>query len=75
MTDDFKWRHYEGEIILTSVRGYLRYCLSYRDMAKILSDRGLSVVHTTIFCWVNDILPLSTSPAGNTSSQPTIPGV
>jgi transposase-like protein len=49
MTDDFKWRHYEDEIILTSVCWYLRYSLSYRDLAEILSERGLPVVHTTIF--------------------------
>ncbi len=28
----FKWRHYEGEIILLCVRWYLRYALSYRDL-------------------------------------------
>ena len=32
MTDAVKWRHYESEIILTCVRWYLRYALSYRDM-------------------------------------------
>jgi len=29
MTDLFKWRHYEAEIIVTCVRWYLRYALSY----------------------------------------------
>ena len=24
----FKWRHFEGQIILLCVRSYLRYCLS-----------------------------------------------
>ena len=57
MTDDFKWRHYESEIILTSVRWYLRYSLSYRDLAEILNERGLSVVHSTIFRWVQDYSP------------------
>ena len=27
MSDLFKWRQYEGEIILTCVRWYLRYAL------------------------------------------------
>jgi transposase-like protein len=27
----FKWRHFEGDIILLCVRWYLRYALSYRD--------------------------------------------
>ena len=57
MTDDFKWRHYEGEIILTSVRWYLRYSLSYRDLAEILSERNLSVDHSTIFRWVQAYAP------------------
>lgn len=29
MTNPFKWRHYQGEIILTCVRWYLRYALNY----------------------------------------------
>jgi len=32
MDNPFKWRHYEGEIILQGVRWYLRYALSYRDL-------------------------------------------
>ena len=31
-SDPFKWRHYQGEIILLCVRWYLRYALSYRDL-------------------------------------------
>ena len=31
-TSLFKWRHYESEIILLSVRWYLRYAISYRDL-------------------------------------------
>jgi hypothetical protein len=37
----FKWKHYEAEIILLTVRWYLRYSLSYRDLAEIMSERGL----------------------------------
>jgi IS6 family transposase len=48
----FKWRPYEGAIILQSVRWYLRYALSYRDLEEMLAERGLSVDHTTIFRWV-----------------------
>ena len=57
MTDLFKWRHYEGEIILTCVRWYLRYALSYRDLAEMMTERGLSVDHSTIFRWVQDYAP------------------
>lgn len=57
MNDPFKWRHYEGEIIILCVRWYLRYALSYRDLAEMMSVRGLSVVHTTIFRWVQRFAP------------------
>ena len=45
----FKWRHFQGEIILLCVRWYLRYPLSYRDLEEIPLERGLSVDHTTIY--------------------------
>lgn len=57
MDNAFKWRHYEGEIILQSVRWYLRYALSYRDLEEILAERGLSVAHTTIFRWIQAYAP------------------
>ena len=57
MTDPFKWRHYEGEIILTCVRWYLRYALSYRDLEEMMTERGLSVDHSTIFRWVQRYAP------------------
>lgn len=43
-TADFKWKHYQPEIILLTVRWYLRYVLSYNDGA----ERGFSISHTTI---------------------------
>ena len=57
MSDPFKWQQYEGDIILTCVRWYLRYALSYRDLAEMMSDRGLSVDHSTIFRWVQRYAP------------------
>ena len=57
MENPFKWRHYEAEIILTCVRWYLRYALSYRDLAEMMIERGLGVVHTTIFRWVQEYAP------------------
>jgi transposase-like protein len=57
MKNPFKWRHYEGEIILLCVRWYLRYALSYRDLEEMMSERGLSVVHTTIYRWVQRFAP------------------
>ncbi len=56
MEKPFKWHHYEGTIILicTLVFGY---ALSYRDLAEMTSERGLSVAHTTIFRWVQYFAP------------------
>jgi len=48
-SDPFKWRHYQGEIILLCVRWYLRYALSYRDLEEMMRERGLSLDHTTIY--------------------------
>jgi transposase, IS6 family len=45
----FKWRHFEPTIILLCVRWYQ---LSYRDLEEMISERGLSVDHTTLFRWV-----------------------
>ncbi len=48
----FKWRHFQGEIILRWVRWYLRYRLSYRDLEEMMTERGLKVDYSTISRWV-----------------------
>ena len=35
------------EVIVLSVRGYLRYGLSYRDVEELLGERGIEVDHVT----------------------------
>ena len=57
MENLFKWRHFQPTIILICVRWYLRYALSYRDLEEMMSERGLSVDHTTIFRWVQEYAP------------------
>jgi transposase-like protein len=57
MINPFKWRHYGTEIILLCVRWYLRYALSYRDLEETMTERGLALVHTTIYRWVQDYAP------------------
>ncbi len=59
MTSDspFKWRPFEGQIILLCVRWYLRYGLSYRDLEEMMVERGLEVDHTTIYRWVQRYAP------------------
>ncbi len=51
-TNPFKGRHYQAEIILLCVRWYPRYSLSYRDLEEMLTERGLTVDHSTIARWV-----------------------
>ena len=53
----FKWRHFQPEIILLTVRWYLRYALSYRDLEEMMMERGLSLDHTTIYRWVQQYAP------------------
>lgn len=54
---DFKWRHFEGEVILWAVRWYYKYGISYRDLEQMLEERGVSVDHTTIYRWVQHYAP------------------
>ena len=53
----FKWKHYQPEIILLTVRWYLRYKLSFRDLVEMTEKRGLSIAHTTIMRWVHQYGP------------------
>ncbi|EOP72640.1 transposase [Bacillus cereus VDM006] len=53
----FKWKHYQPDIILLTVRWYLRYNLSFRDLVEMLEERGLSISHTTIMRWVHQYGP------------------
>ena len=52
----FKWRHFEADIILLCVRWYVRYSLSYRDLEKMMLERGLHI-NQTIYCWVQCYVP------------------
>jgi len=49
---NFKWRHFEKDIILMSIRWYVAYSLSYRDIEELMNERGISVDHTTVNRWV-----------------------
>ncbi|MEW4154071.1 IS6 family transposase [Bacillus thuringiensis] len=53
----FKWKHYQPDIILLTVRWYLRYHLSFRDLVEMMEERGLSLAHTTIMRWVHQYGP------------------
>ena len=53
----FKWKHYEATIILLTIRWYLKYPLSYRNLVEMMSERGLDIAHTTIMRWVHQYSP------------------
>ena len=55
--NDFKGRHFEGEIVLWAVRWYCRYPISYRDLESMMTERGVAVDHSTIYRWVQRFAP------------------
>jgi len=54
----FKGRHFDQSIILLCVRWYLAYSLSLRDLKEMMSERGISLDHSTIHRWVVHFSPL-----------------
>jgi len=53
----FKRRRFPVDIILLCVRWYCKYALSYRDLAEMMQERGVSVHPSTIFRWVQRYAP------------------
>ena len=53
----FKGRHFTQSMILQSVRWYLAYSLSYRDIEELMIERGFDVDHSTINRWVVHYTP------------------
>ena len=54
----FRGRQFEDEIIILCVGWYLRYSLSYRDLEEMMTERGLSLDHSTIWRWVQRYAPI-----------------
>jgi putative transposase len=55
---DFKgYRFFKG-IILMTIRWYVAYALSYRDIEELMKERGVPLDHSTIQRWVVKFLPL-----------------
>jgi transposase-like protein len=57
LAEVFKGRHFDAEIIVLCVRWYLQYKLSYRDLAEMMAERGVSVAPSTILRWVQHYAP------------------
>ena len=53
----FKWMRFAPDIIITAVRWYVSYKLSYRDVEELLAERGVRVAHTSVFRWVIKYVP------------------
>ena len=58
MVISFKGRHFQKDIVLQSIRWYLAYALSYRDIEKVMKERGFEIDHSTINRWVIHYSPL-----------------
>ena len=54
---DFKGHRFEQDIILTGVRWYLAYPLSYRNLEEMLAERGVEVDHSSVYRWVRKFTP------------------
>jgi transposase-like protein len=53
----FKGRQFTAEVILWALRWYLQFPISYRDLERMLLDRGVQVDHTTLFRWIQAYAP------------------
>jgi transposase-like protein len=52
MAISFKGAHFPQDIILTGVRWYVAYPLSYRHIEELMQERGVDVDHATVNRWV-----------------------
>ena len=50
--------HFPAEVITVTVRWYLRYGLSYRDVEDLPAERGIEVDQVTVYRWVQHFTPL-----------------
>ena len=53
----FKGMRNAPDIIITAVRWYISYKLSYRDVEEMMAERGIRVDHTSVFRWVIKYVP------------------
>ena len=72
---DFSGRHFPTDLMLQTIRWYLRYNLSYRDLGEILEERGVEIHHTTPYRWVQEYAPQLETDIENVRSLVEPPGV
>jgi IS6 family transposase len=54
----FSGYRFPPEVIALAVRWYLRFRLSYADVAELLAERGVAVDPSSIYAWVREFAPL-----------------
>jgi len=54
----FSGYRFPPDVIALAVRWYLRYRLSYADVAELLAERSVTVDPSTIYAWVREFAPL-----------------
>jgi putative transposase len=55
---EFKGSHFEREVIMWGVRWYVANPISYRQLEKMMEERGIEVDHSTLNRWVVRYIPL-----------------
>jgi transposase-like protein len=53
----FRYRRYEGDIVVLCVRWYISYRLSLRDLAEMMAEGGLDLYPSTIWRWMQRFVP------------------
>src|SRR5215207_9113953 len=54
---NFKGSQFEREILVWGVRWYVAYPISYRQLEEMMSERGVTVDHSTLNRWVIKYAP------------------
>ena len=54
----FSGYRFPPDVIALAVRWYLRFRLSYADVAELLAERGVRVDSSTVYDWVREFTPL-----------------
>lgn len=54
----FKWKHYQSDITLRTVRWHLCYNLRFRDLVKMMEGRVLCLAHTSIMHLMHEYVNL-----------------
>lgn len=49
---DFSGKHFPKTVIITAVRWYLSYALSYRDIEELIKEWNVGLDHSTVQRWV-----------------------